>query len=46
MCVDILAPSEAMTPVLYNPACGFASGGEEVEEWGGLRTQPPLNRAA
>lgn len=26
VCVDILAPSEAMTPMLYNPACGFASG--------------------
>lgn len=25
-CVDILAQSEAMTPLLYNPACGFASG--------------------
>lgn len=33
MCVDILAQSGAMTPLLYNPACGFASG----EERGGGR---------
>lgn len=26
VCVDILAQSEAMTPLLYNPACGFAFG--------------------
>lgn len=26
VCVDILAQSETMVPVLYNPAFGFASG--------------------
>ena len=52
VCVDILAQSDAMTSLLYKPACGCASG--EGSSWdvrvgdggGGhpaLKPEPPLN---